>query len=213
MPPMQFADMGNWIGIIILVLTVLGWIANAVKGFDPQGNPLPPRKKPKPQRDLRSEIEVFLEELQQPQARVEPRPEPVRPQPAPAPRPAMGKSRQANTPAPRSDNRGKNQGKQAGKKGSAPRPQPAQLTGVARAEPVASRIGQTVGQHLADRVGASVKEHLSGGTVAPIDPIVPKSREPHPLVAFLQRPEGMQQAIILGEILQKPKVLRTPHAS
>lgn len=213
MPPMQFADMGNWIGIIILVLTVLGWIANAVKGVDPQGNPLPPRKKPKPQRDLRSEIEVFLEELQQPQARVEPKREPVRPQPAPAVRPNQDRSRSPNTQASRSDTRGKNQGKQQSKKGGTPPPPPKYGTNVPRVEPTTSRIGQTVGEHLADRVGASVQEHLSGGTVAPVEPIVPKSRGPHPMVAFLQRPEGMQQAIILGEILQRPKVLRTPRAS
>lgn len=204
-------DIGNWIGLVILVLSVLGWIVNAIKGVDANGKPLPQRKPAKPNRDLRSEIEVFLEELQQPKPL---RPEPPRPAPEP-----MVANRKADRPRKDKSRKG-NQGRQTVAPG---KPAPKTL---ASSFPAMSSPGQGVKEHvsafnsssavtadvqrtMADRVGASVQEHLSGGTVAPItDAGSAAPRGLHPLVALLSKPEGMRQAVLINEILQRPRSLR-----
>ena len=210
--PLLADDIGNWIGLVILVLSVLGWIVNAIKGVDAQGKPLPQRKPAKPNRDLRSEIDVFLEELQQPKPL---KPEPPRPAPEPvmatrkADRPRKDKSRKANQV--RQDT---TPNKVAPKTLASSFPaMHSPRFGVQEhvsAFNSSSSVAADVKRTMADRVGASVQQHLSGGTVAPITDVgttVP--REPHPLVALLSKPEGLRQAVLLNEILQRPRSLRT----
>lgn len=210
--PVLAADIGNYIGLAILVITVLGWIVNAIKGNDADGKPLPQRNKPK--RDLRSELEVFLEELQQPQQQPQ---EPVRRPERPAnPVQSQKQKQQANRQRPP----------------KAPKPQPtlaktAQKPQKAKSlssqpsqslrDHVASfmgdnRVAAEVQQHLAHRVDQSVEQNLSGGTVAPVEAAQVRRAAPHPLLSLLARPEGMRQAILMNEILERPKALRSRKA-
>lgn len=204
-PLLLAADVGNWIGLAVLVLTVLGWIVNAIKGNDPDGKPLPQR--PRPKRDLRSEIDVFLEELQQRPA--EPRKEAPRPAPQPpretSERPRGDKPRKSNPQQPKA-------AKSKSPKPTAPKPAASQ-PGQGIREHVSTymagnRVAAEVQQHLAHRVDEAVQRDLSGGTVAPVQSVSSPVAAPHPLMAMLLRPEGVRQAILLNEILQRPRVLR-----
>ncbi len=209
------ADIGNWIGLAILVLSVLGWLVNAIKGVDPQGKPLPQRPQGKPKRDLRSEIEVFLEELQQPKPQPPAQPERAAPVPARAETPLV--ARNVERQRKEKSRKGNNQTR---KPEPVAKPQP---KGGMR--PLSSGPGQGLRQHvssymasrrvdsssqslLADRVGASVQQHLSGGTVAPVEAAMSTMAAPHPLFALLSTPEGVQQAIVMNEILQRPVSMR-----
>ncbi|OYW18607.1 MAG: hypothetical protein B7Z55_10310, partial [Planctomycetales bacterium 12-60-4] len=204
LPLLLAADVGNWIGLAILVLTVLGWIVNAIKGNDPEGKPLPNRQRQQPKRDLRSEIEVFLEELQQkPNAEPRQRPEPVRP--AVAERPRVEKSRKANPPQPKPARaKGGNSGSSKGS-GSKPRESVREHVSTFMSE---NRVGKDVQQHLAHRIDEAVEHDLAGGTVAPVAAVAPRASVPHPLLNLLSRPEGIRQAVLMNEILQRPRALR-----
>uniref|UniRef100_A0A7C2PFX2 Uncharacterized protein n=1 Tax=Schlesneria paludicola TaxID=360056 RepID=A0A7C2PFX2_9PLAN len=203
LPPLLLADIGEWIGLAILLLTVLGWIVNAIKGNAPDGKPAarPGR------RDLRTELEVFLEELQG--NKPAPQPEPPR-KPARPPQPV---AKNPPPPKPRPDKK--------------PPPRRVQPSTTAAAEPgQVSPIGSGVREHVAaymapDRVAAHAQQHvgerridkaveqdLGGGTVAPVAPAEQPRGKPHPLLAALAQPSGMRQAILMQEILQKPRALR-----
>ncbi len=223
-PHLLAADVGNWIGLAVLVLTVLGWIVNAIKGNDPEGKPLPQRARPK--RDLRSEIDVFLEELQQ-----KPGAEPPREAPRevltrePAERPRGDKPRKPNPQQPKATKAKGN--KSSGTKSSPGQPGPNQpgpnrpgpnRPGQGIREHVSSymaenRVGAEVQQHLAHRVDQAVQRDLSGGTVAAVESVSSPVTAPHPLMALLLRPEGVRQAILMNEILQRPRALRERHGS
>jgi len=211
--PLLAADVGNYIGLAILVITVLGWIVNAIKGNDADGKPLPQRNKPK--RDLRSELEVFLEELQQPQKPQEPAPQPERPiapqkqqaQRQANPRQQSHKPRPPKAPKP-----------QPTASKPAPKPQKsknlAAKSGQSLRDHVSSfvsdnRVSAEDQQRMAHRVDQAVQQDLSGGTVAPVEPAEVRRTTPHPFLVMLARPEGMRQAILMNEILQRPKSLRS----
>lgn len=200
--PMQLADAGGWITLAILVLSVVGWLVNAVKGNDADGNPVP-RKRAKPNRDLRSEIEVFLEELQQPQRAEPQRQQPQQPRPEPQRNRQQERQSKQRPPAAKqasqSDRNSRKSGT-SGRQASASKPQQAarpNLTGT----PEARALGA--------EVAASVEQNLSGGTVAAVPPLATRAPSTHPLVALLRQPEGIRQAIILNEILQRPKSRRS----
>lgn len=239
MTPVLAADLGNWIGLAILVLSFLGWIVNAIKGVDANGNPLPQRQKPKPQRDLRSEIEVFLQELQ-PQKKPDPPPRMTTDR-VTSTRNELGSERfesrfdeqrsfppplkQQSSPRPRNEKQRK--AKTANSKGkNQPQPQtplrdrarPGTAIGQSLSQHVSSymasgRVASEVQQNLPHRIDQAVQQDLSGGTVAAIAPISSSSGTVHPLMALLTRPEGIQQAILLNEILQRPRSLQSTRSS
>ncbi|MDZ4685347.1 MAG: hypothetical protein SH850_09670 [Planctomycetaceae bacterium] len=198
--PLLAFEVGEYIGMAVLLLSFLGWIVNSIKGNAPDGQPREPR--PHPKRDLRSELEVFLEELQS--GKPQPKPQPERP-PPPAQPVAKKQQRQAKSKKPQ------------------PKPAPKTLVQPA-AKP--SSIGGGVREHLAtymapDRVGAHAQSHigqhriddavakdLAGGTVAAVATIETPRATPHPLLKVLMSPDGVKQAILLQEILQKPRALR-----
>ncbi len=207
------ADLGNYIGLAFLVITIVGWIANAIKGNDANGNPLP-KKRAKPNRDLRSEIEVFLEELQQPKA-AQPRPEPPR-QPPPQQRPApVAKKKNRQEKSARGSKPGS-----AFEKPLARVQRRSDVVGKPELAPAGSmqqhvdaymgqnRIDREVRQHFAGGVARSVQQHLSGGTVAAVEPAPGMINTPHPLLAMFKTNEGFRQAILMNEILQRPRALR-----
>jgi hypothetical protein len=201
-------QISTWITIAVFVISILGWLVNTIKGVDANGNPLPNRQRPRPEGrakpDLRSEIEVFIEELKQPQ----------RPQPqGQPPNQRANPSANRGPDRPRGERTPKKKKEQTAKSAAKTSPKGEAASGSKLREHVASymaenRVGAEVQQHLAHRVDQAVQKDLSGGTVAPISAAPGlNNAPPHPLLVMLSKPEGMRQAILLNEILQKPRVL------
>lgn len=102
--------MEGLIGLLILVISAIGWIANAMqeqKAKEQQQQKGGPQR---PQRKLQEEIENFLKEIQPAQEDEKPQPAPRRPQPERKPKPAREsrraqarqEKRTGNTPPSRS---------------------------------------------------------------------------------------------------------------
>jgi hypothetical protein len=199
------ADVSEWIGLAVLVLSFLGWIVNAIKGNQPDGAPKPAR--PKPQRDLRAELEVFLEELQsgKPEKADVARPPAERSKPSPVMAPAVKKKSRPDK---------KPQSKPAPKTLVQPTVKPLAVGGGVREHVAAymtpDRVGAHAQQHIGQhRIDEAVTRDLAGGTVAAVEPVAGSPRNlPHPLLQVLSSREGVRQAVLLQEILQKPRALR-----
>ena len=195
---------GQIFGICVLVISVLSWLVNAIKGNNPDGVPREKKPAAKPQSG-RSEIESLLKQLsgekpkpqqQQKQQRQE------QPQ-----RPAKQQARAKSKPAP-------------------PRPTSAASSTSGSSRPMArpgeasmallaqSNVGSTVrSHHLGNRVDAEVQRDVPaaflnnfGQGIAAAS--APQERQVHPLVKVLRDPNGVRNAILLNEILQRPKSLR-----
>jgi hypothetical protein len=201
LPPLLLADVSEWIGLAILVLSFLGWIVNAIKGNQADGPPKPPR--PQPKRDLRAELEVFLEELQTGKPQPAAKPQPERPKPPPA----VAKKPQKQRPEK------KPQGKPAPKTLVQPTMKPSSIGGGVREHVAAYMTPDRVGAHAQEHIGQhriddAVTKDLAGGTVAAVTPVGVLHATPHPLLQVLSSRDGVRQAILLQEILQKPRALR-----
>jgi hypothetical protein len=188
-------DLHAIFGIVVLVVTVLGWFVNFVQGNNPDGNPRQPRPKPKPQNG-RNEIEELLQELSGNKRK--PRPEP-REQP----------SRQAKPPVARS------KPKQPPQKPVATPISPLSRPLGRGGEPTfaSANLGQSIRSHqLPNQIDAAVQKEIVSavssdlGTSAPLQPL--PTGPVHPLVKVLRDPSGVRQAVLLNEILQRPKSLR-----
>jgi hypothetical protein len=204
LPPLLLADVGEYIGMAVLLLSFLGWIVNSIKGNQPEGQPRAPR--PKPQRDLRAELEVFLEELQagKPQPKPEPpKPQLERPRPTPAAAPVAKKKQRDKKPQPKS----------ALKTLVQPSVQPTAVGGGVREHVAAYMQPDRVGAHAQSHIGQhriddAVSRDLAGGTVAAVEPVATIRATPHPLLQALSSRDGVRQAVVLQEILQRPRALR-----
>ena len=71
-------------------------------------------------------------------------------------------------------------------------------------------IGQHVQQHMGNQIDAHVQANMNGGTVNAVAPEPPRpgNRAAADLITKLRSPEGMRQAILLNEVLSRPRVLR-----
>jgi hypothetical protein len=193
-----------WLGV--LVITGLSWLVKQLRGGDaPPVGPAGPRPAEKP---LRSEIEIFLQEL----TKGQPDPKPQRPQPPPP---------QRRPPQP-----------QKAKQEKPRKPQrPAPVPSAAPAKPgkrledqhlPASQLGQGVRSHVStymapERVATEAERHLGHRVdeavkqdlgVAGVQPVAATPGK-HPLLELLSQRSGRRQAIILSEVLQKPVALRS----
>ena len=220
--PVLALDVGAIVGLIVLVLSFLGWIVNLIKGEEGVKKPQAPRQANAGGKDLRSEIQDFLDELtvtRSPQSRSarkveldddvviledEPRRQPVR-----AAKPE--KSR---------------------KKG---RPAPVSVEPAAHAKPLsqqhlaASKLGTGVQEHVAmhmasghvaadaqrfigNRVAEAVQQDLGATNAA--KGAVPNLSVAvlHPALKFITQPGALRDAVVLSEILQPPKALRSRKA-
>lgn len=204
--PLVLADqIGQYITLAVLVLTFLSWFVKLIKGQD-GGAAAQPVRRPR-EKELRTEIETFLQELT--------KPEPARPA-APPPRKPPAPPR-AKSDKPRKT-----------------RPAEAQPKKVERAKPGSSlsqqhlpsgQLGQGLRSHVsqymtADRVTAEAQQHVGhrideavqqdlGQATALAMSGAPRTGTPKsPLVALLAEPGGIRQAFVLNEILQKPRALR-----
>lgn len=199
-------DVSQIIGLCVLVISFLSWFVNLIQGNKPQGGVRPKPQKPQ-SKPVQSDIETLLQQL----TGEKPKPKPARreqTQTAPSPRPPKPpRDRGKNSPAttsPRNPSPGK----------TAARTVPAIPAILADSPLVASQIGSEVrSQHLGNRVDTAVNrditaavQHDLGKDIAVIGRA--NSEPIHPLVKVLRDPGGVRQALILNEILQRPKGLR-----
>lgn len=198
-PVVAAVDVSQIIGVCVLVISVLSWFVNVIKGNTPDGTPQE-KKKPKRQSG-RSEIEALLEQLSG--EKTKPKPQ-RRESPKPKPQPPQGRAKVP--PKPPMTRPGLSQ--------SSPR--------VADTHLSSSNLGSEVrSHHLGNRIEATVRhditspvqqdiqdsvQHDLGNRIAAALPNQPKAV--HPLVKVLRDPHGVRQAILLNEILQRPKCLR-----
>ena len=192
-------DVSQVIGLCVLVVSVLSWFVNIIQGNTPDGVPRKKPQKPNPPA-ARSEIEVLLEQItgdKQKQGRRE--------QQSQVPRP----------PRPQQE-RPKNVGRSTSPRtGMQPaKPVVKQSARVAETHLASSNLGNEVrSHHLGNRVEAAVQQEITaavqhdlGNRIAAARP--PQEQSVHPLVKVLRDPNGIRQAILLNEILQRPKAKR-----
>ena len=179
-------DISHIIGLCVLVVSVLSWFVNVIQGNTPDGAPRPQKPKPKPQQG-RSEIETLLQELSGDKQKPKSEGERGRTKPKTAPqRPGAPPPYAASRPAPR----------------------------VADTHLSSSNLGGGVRSHqMANRVEAAVQQEITGAVQHDLGnriaaALPPSERPVHPLVKVLRDPNGVRQAILLNEILQRPKARR-----
>ena len=216
--PLLAADPATIIGLIVGALTLLGWIMNYANQKQAQQPPVHRPPRPRPQRAgddrLQSEIDVFLEEVRGGRRKLGE--EPARP--VEAPRPAQRPERRAPRPIEQRHLEPK----------VAPRVEP---TVAKRKRPAAAedrpRIRQRITEQIsADRieahashvgrgVDAAVQSHLGLFTAtdapAPAPGSAAASAAPaatslaQRVRAMLREPEGVRQAVLISEILARPR--------
>ncbi len=196
MPGLVLAfDVGQLIGLAVLVISIISWLVNLVKG---DGNNAPAGKRAAPQKDLRSEIEVFLEELNKPPVRKEappPRPAPKR---APAQQQQKAKPQQKKRAEPISKRPVASESRPSSNLGAGVRQHVAEHL-------VAGQVTANAQQHIGHRIEASVTHDL-GTSSSNLH--LERPAAVHPLYTLLAQPGGMRQAMLVHELLQKPRALR-----
>ena len=198
-------DVSQIIGLIVLVVSVLSWFVNVIQGNTPDGTPRQNKAngkanpKPKPPTG-RSELEELAQQLagEKNRRRPEQASQPQRP-----PKPPVDRNRPKAKPT---------QQRPVPQRPGQPAARPAPR--VSETHLASSNLGASVrGHHLANRVEEAVEREITApvrqdlGTRTSLIQAVP---EPfvHPLVKMLREPNGMRQAVLLNEILQRPKSSR-----
>ncbi|MCA9075531.1 MAG: hypothetical protein KDA93_10900 [Planctomycetaceae bacterium] len=237
MNPILALDLGSLFAIGFLLISFIGWIMNLINAQNPPPQPNRPARKPAPRdRKVQNEIEEFLQEAMgrrapkqqsdpilgsedieiiepSPQRRRTPKRKPLRQQPA---------SRQQQPAAPPSSQPRKR--KRPGEGISLRHIQASEDLGAGvrshADEHMQARMSQRVEQDLPHLVNQGVSQHLGEFTaddrdtragVAPVVSSRAAVKDATGLIASLRDPAGMRKAIILQEILSKPRALRQHH--
>ena len=192
-------DVSQVIGLCVFVISVLSWFINIIKGNTPEGGPRPNPQRPKPPA-ARSEIEVLLEQVtgdrQKPVRREQQLQTPRSPKPQQERQKSVSRS---NSSRP---------GMQSAKP---PAKQPARISDT---HLTSSNLGSEVrSHHIGSRVDAAVQKEITDAVQHDLGNRIAAARPPgeqsiHPLVKVLRDPNGIRQAILLNEILQRPKAKR-----
>jgi hypothetical protein len=202
-PVLAAAD-SVWAAVVILI-TIIGWIANLVSNKNQKGPPVATRPRPpaRPRDDrLQQEINIFIEEVGGKKSR----PAPGRPAAPAARQTAGGKSRPA-VPSGRPPARRPRPGEEI-----ATRQAPITETlgtGVKRhvSQQMADRVAKEVQQRLAPRVEEKVAQDLgtplNTGAAPSAVTVLPAARAER-FAELLRNRSGMQQAIVMNLILSPP---------
>jgi hypothetical protein len=200
-------DLGQVVWLCVVVISIISWIIKQVQGVAPDARNKPQQGKPK---QGRSEIEVLLEQLgvekKKPKAERREPPKPPRTQ-APL---EKGKAKSKPTP------------QRTGSASSLAGPRPGQR--VAETHLATSQVGSELrSQRMPNRVEAEVQRDITSAVQRDIQVAVERDfsgqmtpeimrstqeKAVHPLVKVLRDPNGMRQAVLLNEILQRPKSVR-----
>lgn len=228
--PAVLADIGGLFAIGFLLISFVGWVVNLINAQNPPPAPnRGPQVRPQARdRKVQNEIERFLQEAmgsKKPDQRdeisadeieiLEPAPQRRAPQkrPGPTPRPVAPPQRQQ----PKSGSQRQRPGSGVSSRHIVPSTElGAGVTSHVR-DHMREHVSLDSSQHLPHSVNQGVTEHLGSFTAGDNDTrasVKPhyKSRanvpDPTGLIADLRRPEGMRKAILLQEILAKPRALR-----
>ena len=205
-------DVSQIIGLIVLVVSVLSWFVNVIQGNTPDGTPRQNKAngkakiKPKPPTG-RSELEALAQQLAGEKNR--PRPEQASQlQPQRPPKPPVDRNRPKTNPTQQRPIPQRTVPQRPGQPAARPAPR------VSETHLASSNLGASVrGHHLANRVEEAVEREIAApvrqdlGTRTSLIQAVPEQFV-HPLVKMLREPNGMRQAVLLNEILQRPKSTR-----
>ena len=198
------ADFGNIVVVIIFVISILSGIINLIQGNKPDGTPRvkQPSKSP-------PDIDNLLRQLMGEQPKPKQEPKPPRPpkrqnqQPERArskPNPALERPAMARAPIPP---RQTNQNRPS-----------ASTIETREAKRPASNLGESVrSHHLGNRVEQSVEKDISKAVASDLGRssmgVQSIPEEPlHPLVSIIRDPQGIRQAMLLNEVLKRPKGFR-----
>ena len=199
-------DVGQIIGLVVLVISVISWFVNVIKGNTPDGVP-----RVKQQVSDRSEIDEFLVQLQS--GKPIPRPE----QPRPAAKNEMANRKpqfEANHPLAKPAKKPPAISRQSSVPQGLPRiadthlPE-SKLGDSLRRSSFGNRVDAAVQRDITDAVRQDIQvavQHDLGNRIMAAAPTAEK--RPHPLVSILRNPDGVRQAILLNEILQRPRSVR-----
>ncbi|MBX3442833.1 MAG: hypothetical protein KF774_10525 [Planctomyces sp.] len=214
--PVLADALGTLLTVAFIVITIIGWIINAVNAqAKPQAQNRGSRQATPRSERVQSEIDQFLRDqgsrrasqtATQTPSRAEtparssgPRRAPARPQPAPQARRSSRAPAQSQQPAPQ--------------------PERAPRRAVAN-ETLGQAIGQHVREAMQDRVSAEVQQHLQHAVDASVSQHLgaigaqPASAQPtsaallRSLMTDLRSPEGFRKAFVMKEILDRPRSLR-----
>ncbi len=190
---------GQVIGLIIFTISVLSWFVNLVKGNQPNQAPRP---KNRPRDPVQSELEKFLQEV------VGNKEQPERKRPAPQPK-------QSRAPNDKKGGKGKPQ-QQRPARAETVTQRPGERAAASHLQ--TSALGQGVRSHLHEhmepnRIGAAVQQDIDLAVRKDLGPdaasdALTRAGNIHPLAQALRDPQGVRQAILLNEILSRPKSLR-----
>lgn len=195
---------GSIVFVIVLVISVISWLVNLVQGNNPKG--VKPKQRPRPDQG-QSDLEKFLQEV----VGNKPQPQQEKPRPPKPPRPQGQKKAKSKSPAQQ---------------------RPAAVQAPVAMERPGARMQQThlatagLGDHFRNSsidqrsIDSVVKKDIDGTVRRDIDDAVQRDigadgtlssiqRAPvHPLIHAMRSPGGVRQAIVMAEILGRPKSLR-----
>ena len=193
---------GQVIGLIIFTISVLSWFVNLVQGNKQNQAPRP---KNRPRDPVQSELEKFLQEV------VGNKPQPEKKRPTP-PVPQQKQSRPANE---KKGGKGKPQQQRPARAESGTQ-RPGERAAASHLQ--TSVLGQGVRSHLHEhmepnRIGVAVQQDIDSAVRKDLGPdaasdALTRAGNIHPLAKALRDPQGVRQAILLNEILSRPKSLR-----
>lgn len=236
MQPLLAFDIGSLFAVAFLLISFVGWIMNLINSQNPPPQPnRPARRQPPRDGKVQSEIEEFLQQamgrrgqkaqpsvdtagveiLEPPQAQPQPQRRPPAPRRSPPARPAASMADAApaassGPPAPRPGD-GISSRHLAGSSGLG--------AGVALhvQDHLTSRVRREAEDQRQRSVEQSITQHLGefrageADTRRDVAPVVRSQaavRDPTGLINQLREPDGMRRAIILQEILNKPRSMR-----
>ena len=204
---------GGVVMAIVLTISVISWIVNLIQGNTPKGKPT---KRPRPQ--AIEDLEQFLQAtVATPEReREKKRPAPNRPnRPAGEKRPNKPKQSQSQRPNAQRPNAQRPASQQRPAQLDRPGTRLAQshLAQTAMGLGGRSNIGpQAVDESVKKDVELAVKRDIDDAVSRDIGVdgtlSVTQAQAVHPLIQALRNPQGIRQAILLNEVLSRPKSLR-----
>lgn len=224
--PVLAIDLGQIFGLLILLITILSWVVNAIQGAQKsfaeknarnqrqQGTPQSPSKLEDflreaglklPTENQQDEERARQEEARRRQAAIERR----------LAKEQQKKNRQQNQPQNRG---GGKKGSSGSQQSSGKQQAPQGLGSLTSADPYSRQINAENG-YSQTSPGANQAAPAPLQTFQEVAPSTLPAPQPatnlaatqaHPLLKSLLQPQGMAQAILMNEILSKPRALRTP---
>ena len=188
-----FADASAVVGLLVLIFTVVGWLVNLANSQNnppaaPPNRPRPPR--PKGER-VQNEIDIFLREV-----RGETVPQEDVILESVPPQPVQQRTRQAPPPLPQ----------------EMPRSARTPLGSVT--PQVESHVGGLASHHLASSVGKPAEpmqfaDPRTAGEMVALQSLGGQTpKQAGPIINLFRSQNSIRQAILVSEILAKPKALR-----